>query len=441
MKFKRFTKPCFLKEIGRELLGRFFDQFKDDLAARKIELPSASLNDDDYYKGISQVAMSPEGLPDELFEAVYIIEEMATEEGQERLEKAVAQGQLALKCDENLSRGDMAMQAYLTAPEVLAQKRNELRLARLSSFEYFGSKKEASLRAAPALAFSARTSSEQEAELPPPSFTPPSDAALQLITSDLDAWFKENNRGEQTTCIEPYPLDGEFWFLLRHGDTYARMAKLEKGKLKLLHFRPAKDDVVVYDPTRDEIRVHAGTKREKELYQKTFGIRLFGDDEHFSERKAFTLEPLRLDGASALEWDGDGEIDRIVLVEFEVAWGGGFNKVVIFKADNLFAEAEVRGKKAIPDGGQLVSAAFDVYFDGEKKPRKVRVRPPNILRLGRYCDAAIVQRWLSEKGFRETVRAENAWGLPRPLAVLPDPPFIQAVLPILTPQSLVGSGN
>jgi hypothetical protein len=28
MKFKRFTKPQFLKEIGGELLGRFLGQFK-----------------------------------------------------------------------------------------------------------------------------------------------------------------------------------------------------------------------------------------------------------------------------------------------------------------------------------------------------------------------------------------------------------------------------
>ena len=41
------------------------------------------------------------------------------------------------------------------------------------------------------------------------------------------------------------------------------------------------------------------------------------------------------------------------------------------------------------------------------KPRKVQVRPPNILKLGRYCDASVVQRWLSEKGFRETVKVEN----------------------------------
>ena len=64
-------------------------------------------------------------------------------------------------------------------------------------------------------------------------------------------------------------------------------------------------------------------------------------------------------------------------------------------------------------------AAFDFYFEGTKKPRKVQVRPPNILKLGRHCDAAVVQKWLSEKRFRETVTAgERRHSAPLALAVL-----------------------
>jgi hypothetical protein len=311
---------------------------------------------------------------------------MATEEGQERLERAVAEGELALKFDEKASRGDIAMQVYLVAPELLAQKNNELRLARLSSFEYFGSKKPVDRS---------------------DSFVAPAKAALALATVDLNDWCKDNNRGDQTVYIEPYAIDGETWFLVRHGATFARMGKLEKGKLKMLHFRPAQDDVVVYDPVRDEVRIHAGTKGERELYQRTFGVRLFGDDKYFSERKAFSLEPLRRDGVAALDWDGGGDVERIVLREIEVAFGGGYNEVVIRKADDVFAAAEARERKAIPDGGRLVRAGFDVYFDGVTKPRKVHVRPPNVLKLGRYCDASVVQKWLSEKGFRETVGSEK----------------------------------
>ncbi len=348
-------------------------------------MPVPDLVDDEYFGALSRVVMRPDGLPEDLFEAVYAIEEMATEQGEERLQRAAERGELALDFGKRASRGDIAMQTFLEAPEVLAQKSNELRLGRLSSFEYYGSK--APVDRSDSIAMPGR-------------------AALDLMTADLDTWFRENNRGEETAFVEPYTMDGEFWFLVRHGDTFARMAKLERGRrLKMLHFRPAKDDVVVYSPERDELRIHAGTKGERELYQRTFGVRLFGDDRYFSERKAFTLEPLRSEGPGVLDWDGGGDVERIVLREIEVAYGGGFNEVVIRKADDVFAAATARGRVAVPEGGRLVRAAFDVTFRGGKKPRKVQLRPPNVLKLGRYCDAGVVQRWLSEKGFRAAVGA------------------------------------
>ncbi len=385
MRFKRFTKPAFLKGIGRDLLGRFFDRFKAALAEKNINLPARDLEDDKYFASLSRVVMRPDGLPDDLFEALYAIEEMATEEGEQRLQAARERGELAIDPAEQASKGDIAVRAFLEAPELVAQKNNELRLARLTSFEYHGAKEPVDRS---------------------DSIAMPAKPALDLITADLDAWFRDNNRGEEDAFIEPYSIDGEFWFLVRHGDTFARMAKLEKGRrLKMLHFRPAKDDVVVYTPERDELRIHAGTKGERELYRRTFGMRLFGDDRYFSERKAFTLEPLRAEGARVLEWDGDGDVARIVLREIEVAFGGGFNDVVIRKSDDIFAAALARGRDAIPDGGRLVRAAFDFWFTGAKRPRKVQVRPPNILKLGRYCDASAVHRWLSEKNLRETLPA------------------------------------
>jgi hypothetical protein len=202
-------------------------------------------------------------------------------------------------------------------------------------------------------------------------------------------------------------MDGEYWFLIRHGDTYAMVPTVADGKLSVLHFRPAKDDVVVYAPERDEIRIHAGAKWEKELYQESFGNRLFGDDRHFSERKAYTLDPLRKDGADALDASDIPGITRIVLREIEVAWAGEFGDSRVNKSADVFASAKARNAVAISESGRLVRAAFEIYFGDSQKPRKVQVRPPNVLKLGRHCDAALVQRWLSERSFRTGITTGN----------------------------------
>jgi hypothetical protein len=388
MKFRRFTKPKFLRQVGRELLSKLFGRFSGELEAKDITLPSADLKDDDYFRELSALAMAPDRLPDNLIEALFAIEEMANEEGQERLEAAAAEAGLNLKFDEESSYGDIAVQVFLAKPELLAQKHNEQRLTRLSTFEYFGSKEPVDRS---------------------DSFAAPDQATMDRVAGDLDAWFKEHNRGEQTTQIEVYQMESEFWFLVRHGDTFARTPKVEKRKTEVLHFRPAKDDVVVYSPERDELRIHAGTKGEKELYRKTFGTHLMGDDEYFSEHKAYTLEPLRELGVDALDVSDIDGLDRIVLREYEIAFDTGHQEVLIRKADDIFAAAQDSPfeRDPIPTSGRLVRAAFYFYFEGCSKPRTVQVRLSNHLKLGRHCDAVLVHRWLTARGFRVTVENDK----------------------------------
>ena len=246
IKFKRFTKPHFLKQIGRALLGQFFNRFNPELAQKSVVIPAATLDDDAYFGAVAKIAMSPDGLPDNLVEAAYAIEGMANEEGQDRLERATGETGPAFQFGENSTCADMAVQAWLANPEVFAEKFNEQRLARLASFDYFGSKVPV-----------------DRSE----TFDPHTAQTVELMTAGMEEAFRQKNRGQRTTHIEVHPMDGEHWFLINHGDTYSRVPTVSNGKMSVLHFRPAKEDVVVYTPQRDEIRIHAGTKWERELYQ------------------------------------------------------------------------------------------------------------------------------------------------------------------------------
>jgi hypothetical protein len=96
------------------------------------------------------------------------------------------------------------------------------------------------------------------------------------------------------------------------------------------------------------------------------------------------------------------------LTEFELQWRGGLNDSLVKKSNDIFASAKARGKKAIPDSGNLVRAGFDFYFEGVKKPRKVQIRPWNTLKLGRHCDARPVHEWLSKRGFRTTMAGNKS---------------------------------
>ena len=78
-----------------------------------------------------------------------------------------------------------------------------------------------------------------------------------------------------------------------------------------------------------EIRMNAETKGEKELYRKKFGLHLFGNEEFFSERSRFDLEPLRQIGEEALLCDDVEGIEYVRLKEVQFFWGGAHKDIEI----------------------------------------------------------------------------------------------------------------
>ena len=67
-------------------------------------------------------------------------------------------------------------------------------------------------------------------------------------------------------------------------------------------------------------------------------------------------------------------------------YNDGSGDTVVKKSRDLVSSALRRGKKVIPDTGHIVRATFDIRFVGSAKPRRIELRPPNTLRLGRHCD-------------------------------------------------------
>ena len=207
IKFKRFTKVNFLKTIGRDLLGQFFNRFNPDLVQKGVVLPAATLDDNDYYEELSGLSRSPAGLPDDLIEVIHVIEGMANNEGQDRLERASGEHGPAFQFRENSTAAEMAVQAWLINPDLLVEKFNEMRLTRLAAFDYFGTRH------------------------PGETFTAPTALTLQLMAADMEAVFRARNRGQQSCHIEVHFMDDEYWFLIRHGDTYSRVPMVANGRM------------------------------------------------------------------------------------------------------------------------------------------------------------------------------------------------------------------
>ena len=362
-----------LRQLRRSLLTEFFTRFEPQLGG---PLPGPNVPDTQFFAALAKLVATPENLPEPLLEALFAIDEMSSPEGQEQIEHALAASAASppdLPAD--CTRDELALRLWLADPALLARLHNRQRLRRLTAFECFGPP---SPPASPVVL-----------SLPPPP--------LETLAAALDPWFARHRRGHNTTRLELYRIEADAWFLVRHGDTFTRAPSVDAQKTEVIHFRPERDDVVVYSPRHDELRINARTRGERRLYVETFGLHLRGRADWFSRRRTYTLEPLRREGPDALDPAGLDGLNQIILRELELTSNAAPFQVVTRQSEDLFAASL---DELMPAGWRLTCAGFDLHFAGHPRPRPLQIRPPNCLKLGRHCDLHLVDRWLGQRGFR-----------------------------------------
>jgi len=144
--------------------------------------------------------------------------------------------------------------------------------------------------------------------------------------------------------------------------------------------------------------MHACGKGEKDLFRRQFGCHVFNNENFFPETGKYTLEPLRTDGeASVVCTDVDG-MEWVRLKEIQFFWGGSETEIEIRKANDVFAAYTGRGR-TMPQNARITRASFQVKFVDSKTARTVTIRPSNIAQYTRDSDAAVVEDWLTKRGF------------------------------------------
>jgi hypothetical protein len=116
----------------------------------------------------------------------------------------------------------------------------------------------------------------------------------------------------------------------------------------------------------------------------------------------YTLEPLRREGIDSLDVRDVPGIKKVLLREIEAALENGNHEVIIRAAADIFHPTTNNSvhPEPVPERGTLTRAIFEFQFTDSAKPRLVELRPPNILKFGRRCDAQLVQQFLANRAFR-----------------------------------------
>jgi hypothetical protein len=385
-RLRHFSRPEILRATAPDRLLRFLEPYARWLIERGVPLPSAGSGRLPDYEGLAGAFMSPDcRMPQGLIDALYVVDEMATEEGMDALLAEAQRLGLPLAPGQDHSPADVAVQVWLLDRDVLERKHAEQLLTKARSYESY-----------------------QAARSPAPPFKAPSALQLRLLERALDDAFEGKKRGRGARVLV-YERGDEVWFQVRHGEPFKREESLEGADPSSVCFRPSKRDVLTYHAAIGELRINARSKWEKDLYRAKFGEHLFGAEDLFPGTQKYTLEPLRTLGEEALRCEDVEGIDWVRLTEVQLFYGGTPWELVSRKSDDVFALLRSR-EWPFPESGRLIRATFQVKFSDAKSPRSVVVRPPNVAQFTRDDDSAFVEAWLGARGF--IIRQESEDGDP-----------------------------
>lgn len=369
-----FSRPEALRGIHLPLLLRFLRPYRQFLGSRGLALPDGdgAVGSFDYH-ALNRIVLAPEDAPGPLLDALYLVDEMATDEGMDALVEVARARGVALPEDVDLSPADVAVLLWLDDPDACLRKHAELQITRAKSFESFHRPG----RPRPALG--------------------PTPARVAALEAALGDWFAKKKRGPAVRVFV-FPRPDGTWFLVRHGEPFKREESLQGAEPAGVCYRPLKYDIVVFHALTGELRINARSKGEKQLYRTHFGVLLFDDDRAFPGDAKYTLEPLRSLGAAALSCaDVDG-IEKVTLREAQFYHPGEPDEIRTRRSSDLFARLEMTGQP-FPEEGRIIRASFEIKFSGYRSPRVVTVRPGNVAQYTRDEASAPVEAFLKARGF------------------------------------------
>jgi len=272
--------------------------------------------------------------------------------------------------DDALTPADIVAEVWLRQPKLVERERARWRTQRVRKFEYFQA-----------------IDTEQK-------HRPCGEPELLQLKADLAEHFVARKRGEGVGIWE-FEQDGALWFVLGHGDTVKRDRSWNNGELVSVAYRPAKYDVVVYEPVLHELRISACAQWQKQLYRSKFSSLLFDDPNHFPGTNKYTLAPLEQDPRAAVACADVAGIEKVMLHQLRFLRAGVWNRESSDKGPDLLEDPNFR----LPPGCRPLSATFWLKIQGRYLPRSLVISPSNVAKYTPDEDGGRIEEWMRLRGY------------------------------------------
>jgi hypothetical protein len=294
---------------------------------------------------------SDERMPGDLLRDLYILDEVADEDGHQRILEEAADRQISLRsipCD--MSAGDFAATVFLKHPDLIRVCHEKTIAREVKRYYEYRSRDHRRF-----------TLADLEAK-------------VSGIKTVLGPWFEERKRTGKCEVFG-YQEGDEVRVLITHGGLFRADGNITNQlELSRLAWRPQKHDSIIYDTRTGILKVHAQYEPERKVYRETLGKALAMDARFFLAGACYTLEPLRSNGGVLALADG---VNGARLTEVVVETESSECREAHFKGNDLTKMVAGCGETPVP-AGEITRGCFAVSYTTGGRPRKLEVRLPNV---------------------------------------------------------------
>ncbi len=224
---------------------------------------------------------------------------------------------------------------------------------------------------------------------------------LGKFKTAVESHFKDCGKSDH--CDIRHRIDGDKHILLIARGDFMRTHLVfdeKQGKPDIKSFRPAKEDMLVYNTTNKILSMSLSGRSDddKKKYLEMFGGAFLGltqIDDSTLNNSLVDIDPIK---KRTFNFNGNDKIESVKLIEVNAKVGNGAMRLIV-RSNNL---ADTKGYGIGADGNaEFVSAKlkFLVKRDGKKsKGYVVDIRPPENSKIPQKKEKQIIEAYLREQG-------------------------------------------
>jgi len=222
---------------------------------------------------------------------------------------------------------------------------------------------------------------------------------LNKFLKEAQQWFSQLAKGRQCIITHHDEKDSTV-ILIKHGSYVRTIAYWNDNEINMTSFRPANEDVLLYEKTAGVLRIKASLPKDREKYIELFSKCIMGDASLAKTEDrdtVYTLRPLQ-DGS--FNWNGNEDIQNIVLTEIKLRLPGGTEPVVKISSGDVKKSLKESLRSIKLNAGELTYAKlrFGLKVDGKRPRVSVEISPPARSNLNQKRYAEIISAYLKAQG-------------------------------------------